>query len=59
MQHRSILMRSDDEDEQPSNNGFVRTVGATVGVFIIMGILVTGIIFMVQDDHHHHDDHIH
>jgi hypothetical protein len=49
-------MRSGDEREKPSNNGFVRTVGATVGVFIIMGILVTGIIFMVQDDH---EDHIH
>ena len=60
MQHRTILIQSDDKMVLTPNSGFLRTIRVTIGVFIMVGFLVTGIVFMAYDhgqDDHSHDDH--
>ncbi len=63
MQHRTILMQSDEEPGQSQNTDYWRTIAAGATVFIITGIFITGIVIMAQNnqnhDHHHNDDHSH
>lgn len=63
MQHKTILMQSDGEQEQSQNTDSWRTIRACTTVFIITGLLITGFVIITQnnddDDHHHHDDYSH